>query len=71
MRLTFELRRSYGVDRYYPANEASRLIVESLLKRKCLESHELELLTSAGASIVFDRLELEPGEIPESYSRVK
>lgn len=54
MKLDFELRRSYGKDRFYPTSEASRLIVESLMARRCLETFQLVLLSEAGAEIRVD-----------------
>jgi hypothetical protein len=69
--LTFELRRSYGKDRFYPTNEAARLVVESLMARRCLETFHLVLLSEAGAEIRVDGTLLEFSGAPEVPARTK
>lgn len=47
MTLEFELRRSYGRDRFYPVNSHARTIV-ALTGRVCLTRDELDLLEQDG-----------------------
>lgn len=54
MILEFDLRPSYGENRYYPTNEAARLITENLVGRTCLRDLDLILLATAGAELVID-----------------
>jgi hypothetical protein len=48
--LEFQLRRSYGKNRYYPVGVHSSVIV-SLTGRKCLNEAELKRLTFAGFAV--------------------
>ncbi len=58
MKLEFHYWRSYGNHRYYPANEAARVIVEQIATRKCVTRAEVEALRSAGFEIVISEEEM-------------
>lgn len=56
MKLELELRPSYGENRYYPKNEASRALIETLMGRTCLRDLDLIVAASIGATlIIFDK----------------
>lgn len=51
MKLQFELRKSYGHERYYPVNETACLLMQSLIERACLSVEGLAVLAACGAEV--------------------
>lgn len=58
--LKFLLRPSYGKNRFYPVNEAARILVEVVCARRCFELLEVSALQAAGFPVEVDT-SLRPG----------
>ena len=53
MTLKLEYRRSYGHDRFYPQCERSRLLIESIADRKCVELTDVHSLIRMGFDLQY------------------